>query len=146
MSALNFEENISLLDSFHLENTLFNFMGTIQKFEDLHVWQESMNLAEVLILNLDDFRIFSLRNQIIKSAISIPSNVAEGFEKQRHSNKEFIRLLYIAKGSAGELKTQLLLLQKLNRIISIDCEQLILQVDKISSMLGALINTRLRSF
>ena len=121
-------------------------MRTVKSFEDLIVWQESMELAEQLILSIREIPLFSLRDQIIKSAISIPSNISEGFEKQRLSNKEFIRFLYIAKGSAGELKTQLLLLSRLDQIYHINCDDQLAMVEKIIKMLGALINTRYKQF
>ena len=90
--------------------------------------------------------IFSLKDQILKSAISIPSNIAEGYEKQKLSNKEFIRFLYIAKGSSGELKTQLILLNRLKSIYKTDCDEYISQTEAISRMLGSLISTRYKSF
>lgn len=79
----------------------------INKFEDLHVWKEGMQLTIQLYRGLDNCRDFGLLDKIQRAATSIPSNVAEGFE--RDSNKEFIRFLYIAKSSAGELRTQLYL-------------------------------------
>lgn len=92
-------------------------MGTIATFEDLEVWKQSVNLCTVVYQITNESELakdFSLRDQIRKSAISIPSNISEGFE--RNSNKSFIYFLIIAKGSCGELRTQLLLANRLSYI------------------------------
>lgn len=83
-------------------------MATIQRFEDLEIWQKARVLAEKIYeltfkdLLLHDFR---LKDQIRGSVGSIMDNIAEGFE--RSSRFEFINSLGIAKGEAGELKSQL---------------------------------------
>jgi len=81
---------------------------TIQNFEDLNVWQRSRELVK-LIYELTKNKLFSrdysLTDQIKRSSVSVLSNIAEGFE--RGSNKEFIQFLYIAKGSCGEVRSQL---------------------------------------
>lgn len=80
----------------------------IRRFEDLEVWQKSMTLVDRIyeLTKKNSFsRDHSLKGQIRRAAISVPSNIAEGFE--RGSNKEFVQFLYIAKGSAGEVRTQL---------------------------------------
>ncbi len=56
--------------------------GPVQKFKDLEVWKEGMQLAESPYLSLKDCRDYSLRDQIQRSAVSIPSNIAEGFERK----------------------------------------------------------------
>jgi hypothetical protein len=66
----------------------------IGRFEDLKVWKEAMHLSAELYKSLKDCKNYGLRDQIFRSAVSIPSNIAEGFERQ--SNKEFIQFLYIA--------------------------------------------------
>ncbi|HEV8287360.1 MAG TPA: four helix bundle protein [Chitinophagaceae bacterium] len=83
-------------------------MATIEKFEQIVSWQE----AKILNKNIGDLidsgrfkRSFRLINQIEGSAGSIMDNIAEGFE--RGGNKEFIQFLYMAKGSCGELRSQL---------------------------------------
>lgn len=55
-------------------------MSKITKFEDLHVWKEGMQLTVELYNELKDCKDYGLRDQIQKSAVSIPSNIAEGFE------------------------------------------------------------------
>jgi len=74
-------------------------------FEDLLIWQEGMNLCDQIYNAMQTCHDFGLRNQMERSAVSIPSNIAEGFEL--NTNRAFIRYLYIAKGSGGELRTQL---------------------------------------
>ena len=80
-------------------------MNKIQKFEDLNVWKESVKLSVKIYKSLKNCKDFGLRDQLQRSAVSIPSNIAEGFD--RKGNKEFIQFLYIAKGSCSELRTQL---------------------------------------
>ena len=75
---------------------------------------------------------------------SIPSNIAEGFE--RESNKEFVRFLFIAKASCGELRTQIYLAQELNIIDKNNSEELLEQTKKVSAMLYKLIRTRKEKF
>jgi four helix bundle protein len=83
-------------------------MATITKFEDLEIWQEARKLAkEVFILSKEtdlknDFRF---KEQIKASSGSVMDNIAEGFE--RDGNLEFRQLLSIAKGSAGETRSQI---------------------------------------
>ena len=82
-------------------------MGEIQKFEDLEIWslaREICQLVEFLIQNTNLKTNYSQRDQIDRSSGSIMDNIAEGFE--RNGNREFIQFLSIAKGSAGEVKSQ----------------------------------------
>ena len=81
-------------------------MAKVDKIEDVVVWQLAIELTNAIytITNNNVFnKDFALRDQIRKSAISIPSNIAEGFE--RNSTNQFLYFLVIAKGSAGELRT-----------------------------------------
>ena len=78
----------------------------IRRFEDLLVWQKGIALVkEVYIATSDGAlrRDFGLRDQIRRAAVSIPTNIAEGFE--RSSRKEYLLFLNIAKGLAGELRS-----------------------------------------
>jgi four helix bundle protein len=74
-------------------------------FEDLEVWKRGCRLAVRVYQVLADCRDYGLKDQMSRSAVSIPSNIAEGAE--RDSKPEYIRFLNIAKGSAAELRTQL---------------------------------------
>jgi len=83
-------------------------MATAKQFEDLHVWQEARGLVnEVYKVTKQGAgrRDFSLRDQITRAAVSSMSNIAEGFE--RGSRREFIQFLNLAKGSTGEVRSQL---------------------------------------
>ena len=83
-------------------------MATVKQFEDLRVWQEARGLVNEVykVTKQGPFRRdFSLRDQITRAAISSMSNIAEGFE--RGSRREFIQFLNVAKGSTGEVRSQL---------------------------------------
>lgn len=116
----------------------------IEKFEDLNVWKEGMQLTVDLYNELKDCKDYGLRDQIQKSAVSIPSNIAEGFE--RRTNKDFIRFLYISKSSTGELRTQLYLCREVGIIPKTKSNTLIERTRKISAMNYNLIKTRKEKF
>ena len=83
-------------------------MATIQQFEDLVAWQKARALVQAVyrVSKNEAFtRDFTLKNQIRRAAISVTSNIAEGFE--REGRAEFINFLAIAKGSCGEVRSQL---------------------------------------
>ncbi len=108
-------------------------------FSKLRVWQLSMELVEdiyKLTSTFPDFEKFALTSQINRSAISIPSNIAEG--KGRNSDKEFKQFLYIARGSLFELRTQLILAKRLGYIN--DDKNLKKKIVEVQSMLNTLIN------
>jgi len=75
------------------------------KFEDMEIWKRSARLSAELYKSFTDCRDFGFSNQITRSGLSIPSNIAEGAE--RGSKKDFIRFLQYAKASCGELRTQI---------------------------------------
>ncbi|MBK7097357.1 MAG: four helix bundle protein [Sphingobacteriales bacterium] len=96
-------------------------MAKIDRYEDLEVWKLSVALCLDIYkpTNTELFsKDFSLRDQIRKAAISIPSNIAEGFE--RDSKRQFLYFLLIAKGSCGEVRTQLMIAKSLNYISETD--------------------------
>jgi four helix bundle protein len=119
-------------------------MEKITKFEDLDAWKISMRLTVKIYELMRDCRDFGFKDQIQRAAVSIPSNIAEGFERQ--TNKEFIHFLFIAKGSCGELRTQLYLAKELKYIERSDFDTLLDNVKHISSMLFNLIQTRKKQF
>ena len=82
-------------------------MSTIQKFEDLICWQKARELTNeiyAMFKNLK-FKDFGLQDQLQRASVSIMSNIAEGFE--RGTKQELLNYLFIAKGSAGEVRAQL---------------------------------------
>jgi len=92
-------------------------MATIEKFEEIEVWKVSMELSSDIykFTNTELFsKDFGLKDQIRRSAVSIPSNISEGYE--RDSKNQFVYFLVIAKGSCGELRTQLKIARMLNYI------------------------------
>lgn len=80
-------------------------MATIQRFEDLLAWQKARELTRGVYSSLRDCRDMGFRDQIQRAAVSVMSNIAEGFE--RGTRNEFINYLFIAKGSCGEVRAQL---------------------------------------
>ena len=84
-------------------------MAGVSKFEDLRMWQASRKLANLVytLTGGPPFKDASLRNQIRRAAVSVMSNIAEGFG--RGSNEEFLYFLFIAKGSLVEVQSQLYL-------------------------------------
>lgn len=119
-------------------------MSKITSFEDLSVYQNGLSLAIELYKTLANCKEFSLKDQICRSAVSIPSNIAEGFE--REYNQEFIRFLRISKGSSGELRTQIYIAEGIGLINPETAKDLISKCKHISSMLRNLIKTRQEKF
>ena len=81
--------------------------NTVRTFEDLFVWQKAIEFVKevYMLTNQGDLkRDFGLRDQTRRAAVSIPTNIAEGFERSR---KEYLLFLNIAKGSAGETRSLL---------------------------------------
>ena len=74
------------------------------KYENLEIWKRSRKLAIHVFQNTKHIKDFGFKDQLTRCALSIPSNIAEGFERDYH--KEKIRFLSISKGSTGEFKTQ----------------------------------------
>lgn len=112
-----------------------------KSFEEMPVWQKARDLVKYIysITKEDPFRRdFSLVDQIRRAAVSVMSNVAEGFE--RGSNTEFIQFLYIAKGSAGETRTQLYVALDQNYISSEDFKKSCLLCKDVSGQISGLID------
>ena len=85
-----------------------------QSFEELKIWKRSKELCVELYKAIEPLKDYSFRDQMRRAAISIPSNIAEGAE--RNSYKEFIHFLHISKGSSAELRTQLQIASELGLI------------------------------
>jgi len=109
----------------------------VGNFEGLEVWKRSCRLAVLVYEKLKDCRDYGLKDQMTRAAVSIPSNIAEGAE--RRTENEFVSFLYIAKGSAGELRTQIYIANRLGVISSEDTAAMTAELKEISRMLFALI-------
>jgi len=116
-------------------------MATIERFKQIISWQEARVLNKNLGNLIDESRFkknFRLISQIEGSAGSIMDNIAEGFERGR--NKEFVQFLYIAKGSCGELRSQLYRALDRNYITQKEFDNLSVHAMKISSLIQKFIN------
>ena len=114
--------------------------GKIVRFEDLRVWKLGIDLAAAGYNAFAECRDFTLKDQIQRAAISVSSNIAEGYE--RGSNREFIHFLYYAKGSCGEVRSQAHLARRLKFLTDIQAEQLIVEARTLSGKLGSFIKVR----
>lgn len=110
-----------------------------QSFEDLEVWKRSTRLSIDLTNSLKECSDYAFKNQVLRSAISIPSNIAEGAERQ--SDKEFRYFLNVAKGSAAELRTQLYIGMETKIIEKNLCQTMIKELKELSSMMQGLIKS-----
>ena len=106
-------------------------------FEDLDVWKRSARLSATLYQETKQLKDFGFRDQLTRSGLSIPSNIAEGFE--RESTAEIARFLTIAKGSAGELITQIYIGIEAEFIQRENGLAWIAELKQLSAMLAALI-------
>ena len=94
-------------------------MASYKRFEDLPVWQAAIDLGLKLFALTDDHAFDyqgDLRSQLRRAALSISNNIAEGFE--RGTTNELLMFLYIARGSAGEVRSMLLFTERMTRIAS----------------------------
>lgn len=112
-------------------------------FRSLKVWQEAKNLA-VQVYKITEQgqlrRDYGLRDQMRRAAVSVPSNIAEGDE--RDTDKDAVRFFYIAKGSAAELMTQLMIAKEIGYIEIDDADRIEGDCTRITRMLGSLIKAR----
>lgn len=116
-------------------------MATLSRFEDLKIWQDSRKINKLLFtvfLKSDERKYGFLINHIFKTSGSIMDNIAEGFE--REGNKEFIQFLSIAKGSAGELRSQLYRAFDLTLLSENDLNDIIKNLVSISNQLSLFMN------
>jgi four helix bundle protein len=125
-------------------NPISSSSGTaISGYRDLELWKSAMELA-LSVLKLADGPLLgrrrSLCDQISRAAVSIPSNIAEGNE--RGTNRDSIRFLYIARGSAAELSTQLELAFGIGAMTPIEHADLQAQLSKVFRLLGGMLKMR----
>jgi four helix bundle protein len=119
-------------------------MEKIKTFEDLEVWKEGMRLSVQIYSVFYNCKDYGFRDRIQRAAVSVPSNISEGYERQ--TNKEFIQFLFIAKGSCGELRTQLYLAKEFSYISDEKMNALLDKAKRLSAMLSGLIKARQSKF
>ncbi len=115
-------------------------MGTFTSFEDIEAWQKARSLTSRIYSesNSGKFqRDFGLRDQIRRASVAVMSNIAEGFE--RAGNKEFLQFLSIAKGSAGEVKSQLFVALDQSYISKERFDELLGLANEVGQMIGGLM-------
>jgi four helix bundle protein len=115
-------------------------MGKFSSFEEINSWQKSriFNKRIYQITENQNFKKdFDFVRQIRRASISISSNIAEGFE--RNTDKEFIYFLYVAKASAGEVRSQIYLAFDLQYITKLEFEELLESVTEISRLVSGFI-------
>ncbi len=105
-------------------------------FEDLEVWKKGCRLTIQIYQAFDQCKDFSFKDQVQRSALSVPSNIAEGYE--RNSPRDFIRFLNIAQGSIGELRTQLYIAKEIAYLENDITTELLSICKEISAMLSGL--------
>jgi four helix bundle protein len=110
------------------------------RYEELDVWKRSTCLSIQIYKHLRELNDFGFKDQITRSGLSVPSNIAEGFD--RESNKECVVFLSYSKGSCAELRTQIYIGIEIGYIDRTIGEKWIQETQEISLMLGGLIKTK----
>ena len=110
-----------------------------RSFEDLEVWKQSCRLAVRIYRELKDCCDYGLKDQMTRAAVSVPSNIAEGAE--RDSKQEYIRFIHIAKGSAAELRTQIYIAGEIGVLEKSTTAELVDELKHISATLQSIVNT-----
>ncbi|HPM32637.1 MAG TPA: four helix bundle protein [Chryseolinea sp.] len=121
-------------------------MATIKTFEDIEAWKKARILSnEIYELTLIGTfaKDYSLKDQINRSSGSVMDNIAEGFE--RNGRKEFIQFLSYAKGSVGEVRSQLYRANDRNHINTNDFQSLSEKTTEVGKMIGGLMNYLVKS-
>ncbi len=113
-------------------------------FENLEVWQEAIELAARVYESFGECRDYGFRNQIQEASVSVSNNIAEGYE--RDSNQEFIRFLFIAKGSCGEVRSQAYLARRLKLLSDERAADLVGSSKRLSKRIQKLIDVRRDKF
>ncbi len=115
-------------------------MSSIQRFEDIEAWKQGRELTKSIytLTGKGEFaREFGLRHQIRRAALSVISNIAEGFSRQ--TDKEFLQFLYVAKGSTSEVQSQLYVALDLCYISREEFDGLYKQADEVGKLIFGFI-------
>ena len=111
----------------------------MEAFESLDVWKRAGSLSVDVYQLVSDCKDYGFKDQIFRSALSVPSNIAEGYE--RGSRKEYVRFLHIAKGSCAELRTQLYIGIKASILEKSRTSRCVKEAIELSKMLQGLISS-----
>lgn len=112
----------------------------IKNFRDLNIWKRSIKLVEEIYETTKSFpkeEMYGLTSQLRRAAVSIPSNISEGFA--RFHNKEYRQFLYISLGSCAELTTQIIIALRLKYLAADKANKLLNEIDEISKMTMSLV-------
>jgi four helix bundle protein len=121
---------------------MFTMTEKVMSYRDLKVWQKGIELVKMIYLLTRDFpkhETYGLTSQIQRSAVSVPSNIAEG--QTRNSTAEFQRFLFIAQGSLSEVDTQIVIAQELDYLDKEKGQDVEARILELRKMLYALINS-----
>ena len=111
----------------------------MEVFEKLEVWRRSCRLSVRIYRSLANCRDRGFKDQITRAALSVPSNIAEGHE--RGSRREYARFLRIAKGSCGELRTQLYIGREIGFIEPDSAKEFVEEAHEIAKMLQGVVRS-----
>lgn len=112
----------------------------IKSYKELIVWQKSMDLVREIYLLTENFpkdELYGLRSQMERAAVSIPSQIAEGY--LRRHRKEYVQFLSISLGSAAELETQIIICKSINKFKGTDFSKAELLLEEVMKMLYVMI-------
>ena len=113
----------------------------VKYFEDLEIWKDARLLTKAIYRLTQDAKFakdYALRDQIRRAAVSVMSNIAEGFE--RSGNQEFTQFLYVAKASCGEVRSHLYVALDQSYVAPKDCDDASKSFRRLSIMIGNLID------
>jgi four helix bundle protein len=113
-----------------------------RSYKDLEVWKLSIELVKEIYRITEKFppsEIYGLTNQMRRAAVSIPSNIAEG--QERNSAKEFRQFLAIALGSVAEIETQLIIAKEIHYLTEAEVEPFVAIIDRLRKMTRGLIKS-----
>ncbi len=113
----------------------------IKDFKELRIWQKGIEIVKTVYILSKQFpkeELYGLSSQMKRSAVSIPSNIAEGF--RRYHNNEYRQYLYITMGSAAELETQLIISKELGFLNEDQLGEILKEIESLSKMVRVLIS------
>ncbi|MBK5209130.1 MAG: four helix bundle protein [Flavobacteriaceae bacterium] len=117
-------------------------MNTIKSYKDLLIWQKGIEIVKetyLLCENLPDKEVYGLQSQMKRAAVSIPSNIAEGYG--RNYTQNYIQFIKIARGSLLELETQVIISKELDLINENQSSKILNLIIEENKMLNAFIKS-----